>query len=90
MVVLIVYLCSDLHSRQCRILAISIANTVMFLKMKLQVPRLMGTRAHYLTCFLLTGPEPKEITVETFKIDHLIRTPRVEKLSLQAISLMGP
>ena len=33
----------------------------------------------------LTGPKPKEITVETFRIDYLIRTPKVEKLSLQPI-----
>ena len=33
----------------------------------------------------LTGPKPKEIKVETFRIDYLIRTPRVEKLSLQPI-----
>ena len=34
----------------------------------------------------LTGPKPKEIKVETFRIDYLIRTPKVEKLSLQPIS----
>ena len=33
----------------------------------------------------LTGPKPKEITVETFRIDYLIRTLKVEKLSLQPI-----
>ena len=33
----------------------------------------------------LTGPKPKEILVETFGIDYLIRTPKVEKLSLQPI-----
>ena len=33
----------------------------------------------------LTGPNPKGIKVETFRIDYLIRTPKVEKLSLQAI-----
>ena len=33
----------------------------------------------------LTGPNPKEIKVETFRIDYLIRTPKVEKLSLQPI-----
>ena len=31
----------------------------------------------------LTGPTPKEIKVETFRIDLLIRRPNVEKLSLQ-------
>ena len=36
---------------------------------------------------LLTGPEPKKIKVETFRIDYLIRTPKVEKLSLQPIRL---
>ena len=30
-------------------------------------------------------PKPKEIKVETFRIDYLIRTPKVEKLSLQPI-----
>ena len=34
----------------------------------------------------LTGPKPKETKVETFRIDYLIRTPKVEKLSLQPIS----
>ena len=37
---------------------------------------------------LLTGPKPKEIKVETFRIDYLIRAPKVEKLSKQPISLM--
>ena len=32
------------------------------------------------------GPKPKGINVETFRIDYLIRTPKVEKLSLQPIS----
>ena len=36
---------------------------------------------------LLTGPKPKEIKVETFRIDYHVRTPKVEKLSLQPISL---
>ena len=34
----------------------------------------------------LTGPKPKEIKVETFRIDYLIRTLKVEKLGLQPIS----
>ena len=34
----------------------------------------------------LTGPKPEEIKVETFRIDYLIRTQKVEKLSLQPIS----
>ena len=34
----------------------------------------------------LTGPKPKGIKVETFRIGYLIRTPKVEKLSLQPIS----
>ena len=34
----------------------------------------------------LSGPKPKEIKVETFRIDYLLRTPKVEKLSLQPIS----
>ena len=33
----------------------------------------------------LTGPKPKEIKVETFRIDFLIRRPNFEKLSLQPI-----
>ena len=36
---------------------------------------------------LLTGPKPKEAKVETFRIDYLIRTRKVEKLSSQPISL---
>ena len=36
---------------------------------------------------LLTGPKPKGIKVETFRIDYLIRTPKVKKLSLQPIRL---
>ena len=36
---------------------------------------------------LLTGPKPKGIKVETFRIDYLTRTPKVEELSLQPISL---
>ena len=36
--------------------------------------------------YYLTGPKPKEIKVETFRIDYLIRKPKVEKLSLQPIS----
>ena len=35
--------------------------------------------------FLLTGPKPNKIKVETFRIDYLIRAPKVEKLSLQPI-----
>ena len=34
----------------------------------------------------LTGPKPKEIKVETFRNDYRIRTPIVEKLSLQSIA----
>ena len=34
-----------------------------------------------------TAPKPKEIKVETFRIDYLIRTLEVEKLSLQPIRL---
>ena len=33
----------------------------------------------------LTGPKPKEIKVETFRNDYVIRTPKVEKLSIQPI-----
>ena len=36
---------------------------------------------------LLTGPKPKEIKVETFRIDYPIRGPKVEKLSLQPMRL---
>ena len=36
--------------------------------------------------YKLTGPKPKGIKVETFRIDYLIRTPKVEKFSLQPIS----
>ena len=30
--------------------------------------------------FRVTGPKPKEIKVETLRIDYVIRTPKVEKL----------
>ena len=40
--------------------------------------------AHSELC--LTGSKPKGTKVETFRIDYLIRTPKVEKLSLQPIS----
>ena len=31
----------------------------------------------------LTGPKPKEIKVETFRINYLIRSPKVEKLGFE-------
>ena len=37
----------------------------------------------------LTGPKPRELKVETARIDYLTRTPKVEKLSLQPISYWG-
>ena len=37
--------------------------------------------------FSSLAQKPKEIQVETFRIDYHIRTPKVEKLSLQPISL---
>ena len=40
--------------------------------------------------YKLTGPKPKGIKVETFRIDYLIRTPKVEKLSLQPIRIVVP
>ena len=48
------------------------------LRLRAQGPRLL---------VLLTGPKPKEIKVETFRIDYPIRGPKVEKLSLQPIRL---
>ena len=33
---------------------------------------------------LLTGPKPKEIKVETFRIDYLLRTPKIEKVEFTA------
>ena len=48
-------------------------------------PRSLKPR--YLKSSILTGPKPKGIKVETFRIDYLIRTPKVEKLSLQPISI---
>ena len=41
---------------------------------------------HMFLTYHLTGPKSKEIKVETFRIDYLIRGPKVEKLSLQPIS----
>ena len=46
----------------------------------------MGFTAGFGLLKYLTGPKPKEIKVETFRIDYLIRTAKVEKLSLQPIS----
>ena len=45
------------------------------------------TRVPFFYCsdLILTGPKPKEIKVETFRIDYRIRTPKVEKLILQPI-----
>ena len=34
----------------------------------------------------LTGPKPKEIKVETFRINYLIRSPKVEKLGFEPVS----
>ena len=51
--------------------------------------RLRGPYCLRFTGLCLTGPKPKGIKVETFRIDCLMRTPTVEKLSLQPISL-GP
>ena len=39
------------------------------------------------TTLMLTGLKPKEIKVETLRIDYLIRTPKVEELSLQPIRM---
>ena len=41
----------------------------------------------YTVGFLLmvTSRKPRGITIETFRIDYYIRTPKVEKLSLQPI-----
>ena len=36
---------------------------------------------------MLTGPKPKGIKVKIFRIDYLIRTPKVKKFSLQPIRL---
>ena len=46
----------------------------------------LGCRGPYMTATtILTGPKPNEIKAETFRIDYLIRDPKVEKLSLQPI-----
>ena len=37
-------------------------------------------------CVDLTGPKPKEIEVETFRINYLIRSPKVEKLGFEPVS----
>ena len=47
--------------------------------------RLRGPYCLRFTGLCLTGPKPKGIKVETFRIDCLIRTPKVKKLSLQPI-----
>ena len=47
---------------------------------------LVGLRRFFgLGSRVLTGPKPKEIKVETVRIDYLIKGPKVEKLSLQPI-----
>ena len=51
------------------------------LRLKPQSRALLGLRLG----FRLTGPKPKKIKVETFRIDYLVRTPKVKKLSLQPI-----
>ena len=38
-------------------------------------------------CCILTGPKPKEIKVETFRINYLIRSPKVEKLGFEPVSM---
>ena len=40
------------------------------------------------TSSLALNPKPKEIEVETFRIDYLIRGPKVEKLSLEPIRFL--
>ena len=52
------------------------------LRLKPQSRALLGLRLG----FRLTGPKPKKIKVETFRIDYFVRTPKVKKLSLQPIS----
>ena len=37
------------------------------------------------TLLKLTGPKPKEIEVETFRINYLVRSPKVEKLGFEAV-----
>ena len=37
---------------------------------------------------VLTGPKPKEITVETFRINYLIRSPKVEELGFEPVSVL--
>ena len=53
------------------------------LRLKPQSRALLGLRLG----FRLTGPKPKKIKVETFRIDYFVRTPKVKKLSLQPIRL---
>ena len=36
---------------------------------------------------ILTGPKPKEIKAETFRIHYLIRSPKVEKLGFEPVSI---
>ena len=37
--------------------------------------------------YILPGPKPKEIKVETFRIDYLKRSPKVEKLGFEPVSI---
>ena len=48
---------------------------------------LRGVLVKRKSSLLLTGPKPKEIKVETFRINYLIRSPKVEKLGFEPVSL---
>ena len=37
----------------------------------------------------LTGPKPTGIKVETFRINYLIRSPKVEKLGFEPVRFIG-
>ena len=37
---------------------------------------------------LLTGPKTQEIKVDTFRMNYLIRSPKVEKLGFEPVSLL--
>ena len=37
---------------------------------------------------MLTGPKPKEVKVETFRKNYLIRSPKVEKLGFEPVSMV--
>ena len=58
-------------------------------RVQTNVPNSLGLSQLHIKWLSLTGPKPKEIKAETFRIDCFIRTPKMEKLSLRPISFLS-